>query len=204
MGTAKDSEQTKTRLIEVSGVLFAEKGYADVTVREIIDRAKANLGALNYHFGSKEYLYGAVLTHACAIDAIDIAPLAGLSAHEKLKLIILNTLETCSQPIEDNWPYMLIKRESQFPSHLFDQLVEDHFKMQSEVVTQIIAEIVGTSNTAPEVEMGLVTMVGLLDMFGLNKHLIHSVLPDLKPYISDLNALSGRLSSMVIASTEHA
>lgn len=52
---------TKQRLLAAAGPLFAERGFAATTMREIADRAGVNLAAANYHFGSKKDLYVAVL-----------------------------------------------------------------------------------------------------------------------------------------------
>lgn len=42
-------------------MLFAQHGYEGTSVRAITTAATANLGAITYHFGSKEELYAAVL-----------------------------------------------------------------------------------------------------------------------------------------------
>jgi AcrR family transcriptional regulator len=52
---------TKRRLIEATERLIAEKGFDAVSVRDITGLAKANVAAVNYHFGSREGLLGAVL-----------------------------------------------------------------------------------------------------------------------------------------------
>ncbi len=52
---------TASRLQEVARGLFARQGYAGTSVRQITARAGANLGAVTYHFGSKERLYHTVL-----------------------------------------------------------------------------------------------------------------------------------------------
>ena len=52
---------TRDRLIEVSGELFAERGFDSVSLRVITESANANLAAVNYHFGSKEELILAVV-----------------------------------------------------------------------------------------------------------------------------------------------
>lgn len=42
--------------------LFAERGFDGASVRDITKAAKANLGAINYHFGTKDGLIMAVFT----------------------------------------------------------------------------------------------------------------------------------------------
>lgn len=53
---------TKTALLDAAEDLFAEHGFADTSLRELTKRARANLAAVNYHFGGKEELAIAVLT----------------------------------------------------------------------------------------------------------------------------------------------
>jgi AcrR family transcriptional regulator len=55
---------TPAALIEAARHLFAQHGYDGASVRAITARAGANLGAITYHFGSKEALYEAVIVSA--------------------------------------------------------------------------------------------------------------------------------------------
>jgi len=52
---------TPTRILAVARTVFAAKGYEGASIREITGRAGVNLGAVTYHFHSKEALYQAVL-----------------------------------------------------------------------------------------------------------------------------------------------
>jgi TetR/AcrR family transcriptional regulator len=45
--------------------LFAEKGFAATTTREICDRARVSKPVLYHHFGSKEQLFREILLDAC-------------------------------------------------------------------------------------------------------------------------------------------
>jgi AcrR family transcriptional regulator len=54
-------DETRARLLDAAGALFAEQGFHGTTVREIADRAGVNLAAGHYHFGSKRALYLEVL-----------------------------------------------------------------------------------------------------------------------------------------------
>ncbi|MFQ6045383.1 MAG: TetR/AcrR family transcriptional regulator, partial [Gemmatimonadales bacterium] len=53
---------TSQALIAAARHLFAKHGYKGSSVRAIARLARANLGAISYHFGSKEALYEAVIT----------------------------------------------------------------------------------------------------------------------------------------------
>jgi AcrR family transcriptional regulator len=45
---------TKEQIISVAKRLFAERGFAGTTLRNVIGEADVNLAAVHYHFGSKE------------------------------------------------------------------------------------------------------------------------------------------------------
>lgn len=47
---------TREKLLNTAEQLFAEHGLERVSVRDITNAAGANLGAINYHFGSKDRL----------------------------------------------------------------------------------------------------------------------------------------------------
>ena len=57
---------TRTRLLETAATLFADHGYRGASVRHICDLARANPGAVSYHFGGKNQLYRTVLRRAAA------------------------------------------------------------------------------------------------------------------------------------------
>ncbi len=52
---------TRERVIAAAGELFAARGFHGTTMRDIAQRARVNLAAAHYHFGSKETLYLDVL-----------------------------------------------------------------------------------------------------------------------------------------------
>ncbi|GHC25873.1 TetR/AcrR family transcriptional regulator [Aidingimonas halophila] len=51
---------TVTRILDTAEVLFAERGFAETSLRHITSKARVNLAAVNYHFGSKKSLIQAV------------------------------------------------------------------------------------------------------------------------------------------------
>jgi len=53
---------TKDRILDAAEGLFMEHGFEATSLRAITAAAAVNLAAVNYHFGSKEELFQAVLT----------------------------------------------------------------------------------------------------------------------------------------------
>lgn len=51
------NKTARESLLEVAQKLFSEKSYEEVSTREIAETAGVNLGAIQYHFGSKAKLF---------------------------------------------------------------------------------------------------------------------------------------------------
>ncbi|AYC33438.1 TetR/AcrR family transcriptional regulator [Pseudomonas cavernae] len=54
--------ETVERILDAAEQLFAEKGFAETSLRSITSKAGVNLAAVNYHFGSKKALIQAVFS----------------------------------------------------------------------------------------------------------------------------------------------
>jgi AcrR family transcriptional regulator len=50
------TDRTRTAILNAAEQLYAERGFSDVTLRDIVAAASVNLAAVNYHFGSKDEL----------------------------------------------------------------------------------------------------------------------------------------------------
>jgi AcrR family transcriptional regulator len=50
------SDQTRSAILTAAERLYAERGFGEVTLRDIVAEANVNLAAVNYHFGSKDEL----------------------------------------------------------------------------------------------------------------------------------------------------
>jgi AcrR family transcriptional regulator len=71
---------TKARILDAAEALFMEHGFEATSLRAITAAAAVNLAAVNYHFGSKEELFQAVLTRR--LDPMNQARLALLERYE--------------------------------------------------------------------------------------------------------------------------
>lgn len=78
---AKGAVATKARILDAAETLFMEHGFEATSLRHITAAAGANLAAVNYHFGSKEELFEAVLTRR--LDPMNQARVALLDRLEQ-------------------------------------------------------------------------------------------------------------------------
>ena len=74
----------RERLLDAAEQLFADYGFNGVSVRTIVDRAKVNLGAIPYYFGTKENLFKEVFyRRAIPLQAEREALLRGLQTSSR-------------------------------------------------------------------------------------------------------------------------
>ena len=136
---------TRRHLLEAAGEVFAEVGYRDATVREICQRAGANVAAINYHFGDKENLYEEVLRYAQG-KALEKYPLLlGVAEtarpEERLHAFVLSILSRIFDKGPTSWHGRLMSREMIEPTAVLDSLMEERIRPLSDTLRKIVAEI---------------------------------------------------------------
>ena len=144
MTGTRDTE-TRDRLLKAAERLFADRGFKKVTVRDICRAARANVAAVNYHFGDKLGLYREVMQSA--IDAMratnDAARRAGAgqSAEEQLRRYIGVFVHRLLGPGSDT-VHKLVTREMNDPTPALDALVEQGVRPRIEYLAGLVAEII--------------------------------------------------------------
>jgi AcrR family transcriptional regulator len=79
-GTHQKGEDTARRILEAAIEVFAEEGYDGASTRALAERAKVNLPAIQYYFGSKEGLYRAAIGEIVGIVETHLSPAAVIVA----------------------------------------------------------------------------------------------------------------------------
>lgn len=97
---ADRSEATRAALVAAARDVFAERGFADTTVDEVVQRAGVTRGALYHHFASKEDLFRVVYetVERELADRSTVAALAGRTPMSRLQRGIDAFLDACLEP----------------------------------------------------------------------------------------------------------
>jgi len=103
--------ETVERILRSATILFAERGFAETSLRTITGMADVNLAAVNYHFGTKKSLIQAVfsqfLTPFCReldrrLSEMEVSLTPGqLPQVERLLRILIDSLTDSVQVIQE-------------------------------------------------------------------------------------------------------
>ncbi len=136
---------TRQRVLEAAGPIFAAKGFEPTSIREICERAGANVSAVNYHFRSKDQLYVEAVRHAYQAVAqrvpLPVFP-ADMPARQRLRLFVRNFLDRLEQP-EMAWHCDLIMREVGQPTGgACEEFVRDFVRPTFNLLLSILDDLV--------------------------------------------------------------
>lgn len=157
-----DGAATRLHLLEIAGQVFAERGFADATSKEICERAGTPMASVNYHFGSRDALYEAVLIEAHR-QIVDLDQLAGMTqqiSDPKLKLqAVLSHLIGLSTRAATPWGFRVMLREVMSPSPVVPALIEKAIRPKAKLLLGLIAQVLGLPPDHPAVQRSLVFSV---------------------------------------------
>jgi AcrR family transcriptional regulator len=137
-------DDTKQRLINAAGEMFAEKGYEAASIRDICQRAEANLAAVNYHFGEKRQLYVAAVRHAQCCRQEDV-PFPewpeDMPAVDRLRAFIETMFARMLAGDRPRWHLEIMLRELARPTEACAAVVEDYIRPMADTLRSILRDL---------------------------------------------------------------
>jgi AcrR family transcriptional regulator len=202
MGTPADSQRSRERLIEAAGEVFAENGFRLATVRDICARAGVSPGAVNYHFGSKEGLYEAVLrrAHPASIAqyvASEVA--AGATAEERLRNYVRVFVGQILDERRPSWHGRLLIHELGNPTAALDTFVRDIVLPHCVLLEEIIVELLGPAVDRCTVTDHLASVIGQCVFYNHSRPIIERLLAERRYDRQDVERLSRHIADVALA-----
>src|SRR5579862_5927718 len=130
--------ETRTALLDAAERLFSQNGIEGTSVRDIVKEAGTNLGAINYHFGTKDRLALEVFARRlepvnreriARLDALEAGVEPGkMTLEQVLEALIRPVLEVDENGTKNCDDFMrLISRSFQEPNPEVKSFVEQQF-----------------------------------------------------------------------------
>ena len=156
------SADTRQRLIDSAATLFADRGFQNVTVREICKASNANVAAVNYHFGDKAGLYRAVVTLAIAVmqETNELSQRAGdgLSPEDQIRGFVRVFVRRLTGEGPNNWIHRLMAREMEHPTEALEQVMTQVVKPRLEYLSAVAATVMGLPASDPRVKRSIASL----------------------------------------------
>ncbi len=156
------SRDTRQRLLDAAGEVFAECGFRDATTQAICRRADANIAAVHYHFGDKEQLYRAVIQYAerCAAESRPANLGVDAPAEKRLRAHIESFLVRLFDEGQPAWFGKLMAREMSEPTPGLDVIVQEKIDVTYRLVETIVRDLVGPEASDDDVRACVLSVQG--------------------------------------------
>jgi AcrR family transcriptional regulator len=147
----EEAPDTRERILAAAGGLFAERGFLATTMREIAERAGANLAAAHYHFGSKQDLYlevvraqfermqAQLVARGASRPGETLDALSRVELETMLRSRVETMLETALDPVSIHGRVMM--HEMAHPSEALPVIVEQFIEPQRSEMARIVARL---------------------------------------------------------------
>jgi TetR/AcrR family transcriptional regulator, regulator of cefoperazone and chloramphenicol sensitivity len=163
---ALHDQDTRARLVEAGRALFAERGFEDVTVRDICAAADANVALVSYHFGDKQGLYMEIAREAVAHlrefnERLEQAP-HGSTAEEKLAHFVRIFLTRVLDPRrQEGWVHKLMQHELARPTEAAVVIGREAIAPRILYLGGVVAELLHCNPGDPRVGRCVASVHGL-------------------------------------------
>jgi len=198
--------QTRYRLLEAAGEVFAKRGFRQATVREICRRAHANVAAVNYHFHDKQGLYEAVLKHAlrCASEKYSTAQrsITAANAGQELRGMIAARLHAVFDLGRTAWYSKLMSREMIEPTKALDALVKEELEPSFQRLQLCVRAILGPAADDEQVRRCAFSISSQWVFYHYNRQVISRLDPTMRFGPGNIDALATHITQFSLAALQ--
>src|SRR6476646_3830505 len=161
--STNEVDTTRERIADAAGEIFAERGFDGTTVRDICQRAGANIAAVHSYFGDKKRLYveAVVRAHRWRMEQARLPEWSDdTPAETKLADFITTFIRRVRTGPEDTWHTKLMMREMAHPTAACAELVQSSIRPQFEILLSILRELLPSNVSAERLRLTGFSIVG--------------------------------------------
>lgn len=184
---------TRDALLAAAAEVIAESGFKNARVRDICQRAGANVAAVNYHFGDKEGLYSALIQSAfdriVARFPLDAGVTASSTPEQRFHAFVTGYLQRILAAGEECRHGQIIMREMIEPTSALDMMVERVVKPTSLLLDDILQQLLGASLTPQARRSVALSIIGQIVFYAHCRPVLQRMNPDFRLGPVELAAL---------------
>ena len=192
---------TSDRLLEAAGEVFAEHGFHRATVRQITERARVNVAAINYHYRDKAELYAAVLRtcHCAASELGGPCRFEKGKPADRLRAFIDWFLRRLLHPDRPKWHGVLMAREMAEPTGALAGLIEEVTRPQAAELRRILMDLGAGALGEERLTLLGLSIVGQCLFYVNNRPLIEALVPKFRKSPPSIETLVNHIHTFSLA-----
>ncbi|MES2530400.1 MAG: CerR family C-terminal domain-containing protein [Pseudomonadota bacterium] len=159
-----DGVEARSRLLQAALGLFAEKGFAKTSTREIAQAAGANIAAISYYFGDKAGLYAACFTEPMGGNVGELIAqfdVADLPLEAALHIFMAGYLEPLKHGETVRQCMRLHMRELVDPTNQFLIEIDRDIKGPHEALMRVLCRHLGLTRADDDIHRLAISVMGL-------------------------------------------
>lgn len=179
-GGSDKGAQVRELLIAHATRIFAARGYAGATTREICAAAGVNIAAIHYYFGDKAGLYRAVLSRPVRLIAEEFGRFddPALSFRQAIRQLLAPLVRMAiDEREEDRQVLQLHLRELLEPSAVFREVVSQHIAPLHQALASLLARHCGLRGPDAEIHRLAFAVGALANDYYLSREFMRLLAP---------------------------
>lgn len=196
------SERTRARLIDAAGEMFAELGFHHTTVRQICERAGANIAAVNYHFKHKTGLYTEVVRQsmrAARLDAVHAAFNQNAPTEKIMHDVVKARLESLRGLDLSDWHFRIFAHELAKPTPAINVVVNEAIRPLYMRMCQLIAGILKLSPDDRKTRLCAHSIIGQILFYAFARPVISRLAPEMKMTTAQVDLIANHITEFSLA-----
>jgi AcrR family transcriptional regulator len=174
-------DNTRARLLDAAGQVFAETGYQAATVRQICAHAGVNIALVNYHFGDKLELYTEVLRHSTGAAKNEIIQkCSDAPPEEALRVLIGAMLERVCGADRPGWHYRLMVHELAQPTPAMAKVIDETMRPIYDRFRGLIGALLRLPADHDETRLCTHSVIAQIVHYAHSRHVNSQLWPELK------------------------
>ena len=196
----------RAQLIAHATRIFAAKGYAATSTREVCHAAGANVAAIHYYFGDKEGLYRAVLTGPISAiadqfgDFDDPALPFGEAIRRVLQPFVATALDDDPDALHVERVHL---REALQPSAVFRDIVARIIVPQHNALAALLARRCGLRRADAGIHQLAFAMIAMANDYCMSREFMKMLAPSVVTRRDAVRRIVDRLVGYGVALLEH-
>lgn len=198
--TRSDGVEARARLLHAALRLFAEKGFANTSTRELAAAAGVNIAAISYYFGDKAGLYRAAYTEPMgSCNDLIVCNVGEVSLEQALRLMLTQIVEPMKLGDLVQLCTRLHFREMLEPTGLWAEEIDNGIRPAQVALVLVLCQHLGLTAPDDDVHRLAFSIVGLAIHLFVGRDIVQALQPQLLANPAAIDAYTERLLGYALA-----